>query len=99
MGSALFSRERVPTEGWSASEFDESQIPQDREQKEQHGHQVFSLRDPGHRFHVHRMQGEDHGRQKGTGHGQLPQDDPNQQCLDNVQDQISDVVPAWMHSP
>ena len=51
----------------------------DRQQKEQHRHGVFPLRDPGHRFHVHRMHGEDHGREKSAGNGQLPQNDPNQQ--------------------
>ena len=45
------------------------------------------------------MHGEDHGRQKCPGNGQFPQDDPNQQRLDYVQDQVGDVVAGRIHPP
>ncbi len=59
----------------------------------EHGREgVLLLRDPGHRFGLDRMQGEDGGRQIGPGNRQPPQDQGHQKGGRRVQQNIHQVI-------
>ena len=59
----------------------------------EHGREgVLLLRDPGHRFHVDRMQGEDGRRQIRPGHRQPAQDQRHQHGRGGVQQDVHQVI-------
>ena len=64
----------------------------------QHGGEIEQAREyvlafdyPGHRFHVHRVDGEERGSDPGPGNSQTPQDAPHQHGVDQVQRHVDQV--------
>ena len=70
----------------------EAEVDHRGRQVEHAGKGVLQLRDPGHRLHLHRMQGEDGRRQVRPGDRQPPQDQGHHQGRQGVQPNVHQVV-------
>ena len=70
----------------------EAQVEEHGAQVENAGEGILQFRDPGHRFHVHRMKCEDRRRQVRAGDRQATQDQRHHQGCRGVQEDVHQVI-------
>jgi len=76
-----------------------SQISEERQKTEASGKEIFPLGDPGNRFDMNGMQGEQKSDQQRVLQFQMIEQTPNQKSVDGVQEAIHKVVAGGMESP
>ena len=77
----------------------ETQIHERRPEVQRGGEHVLALGDPGHRFDVHRMHREDRRGHPGPGDAEAAQQDPEQDRVESVQQDVHQVVTEWLEPP
>ena len=78
---------------------DPFQPAEQRQQNEKERQDTFQFRDPGDRFHLHRMQAKQGRRQPGARHAQSFQEPPDQYRIDGVQQNIDPMIPCRVQAP